>query len=165
MTVHYPHDFYVWYLDHSTREITEQVYLEDGTLLTANYPADLEWVLLPQFDTIMGLPVQKAEARTSYGEGFMELTLEPAYAWFTTGIPISTGPERHYGLPGLIVKLEYRNAKRFTFTLTDIEFKPFDRPIPIAPDKGIVVNKEEAIRPHTIKQKWLRQQKKLLDSQ
>lgn len=44
-----------------------------------------------------------------------------AIAWFTTDVPIPTGPRRYYGLPGLILELTYDDSKDF-FTFKSLEY-------------------------------------------
>ncbi|OEY72947.1 GLPGLI family protein [Salegentibacter salarius] len=56
-----------------------------------------EWEILPEKKKIKDFEVQKA--KTSFGG-------RDYVAWFTTEIPISDGPYKFTGLPGLILELE-----------------------------------------------------------
>ncbi|TDB64571.1 GLPGLI family protein [Arundinibacter roseus] len=44
-------------------------------------------------------------------------------AWFAHDLPISAGPERYFGLPGIILELDV-NEGDFVITATNIELKP-----------------------------------------
>lgn len=72
----------------------------------------IDWTITnaTETDQKSTLPVQKAIGITAKGD-----TLT---AWYTTSIPVSTGPKAYGGLPGLIVKLI--NGKT-TYQLTHIE--------------------------------------------
>lgn len=57
----------------------------------------LDWQVLQEFETILGHRVQKA---TTHFRGRQWI------AWFASDIPISDGPYKFKGLPGLILKVE-----------------------------------------------------------
>lgn len=67
---------------------------------------DFNWKIQPEFSEILGYKTQKAT--TEFGG-------RKWTAWFTSEIPISDGPYKFRGLPGLIVKLEdHTNSHQFT---------------------------------------------------
>ncbi|RPD43428.1 GLPGLI family protein [Paracnuella aquatica] len=84
-----------------------------------------KWILKDELDTIMSFACQKAEVNF----GGRKWT-----AWFTNEIPISTGPYKFSGLPGLIVKISDSQGY-WNFSLTDlVNFKtktyPFYKQVP-----------------------------------
>lgn len=63
-------------------------------------------------------------------------------AWFTTMIPVSSGPAGYCGLPGLILLVDIDNGKRIITARTiDTEFK--DQALIVKPDEGKKVTQEE----------------------
>lgn len=70
-----------------------------------------DWEILSDTLTILGYRCQKA---TCHFRG------RDYEAWFTTEIPISEGPWKFYGLPGLITKL-HDTAKHYSFELTGFQ--------------------------------------------
>ena len=61
-------------------------------------------------------------------------------AWYSPQIPVSSGPESYWGLPGLILEL---NAGRTTMLCTEIVLNPSEPIEIIKPKKGKEVNREE----------------------
>lgn len=86
-------------------------YIEDKNLF--------DWNILPATDSIFGFPVQKA---TTYFAG------RNYTAWFTNEIPISEGPYKFNGLPGLIIKIS-DDRNHYVFELTQIQ--KLKSPIPV----------------------------------
>lgn len=70
-----------------------------------------QWKILPENDTILSYPCGKAECR------FKGRTWT---AWFTAEIPVSEGPWKLCGLPGLILKAEDSEG-HYAFNATGIE--------------------------------------------
>lgn len=70
-----------------------------------------QWKIIESTDTILGYPCQKAT--NSYGG-------RNYTAWFTLDIPMSDGPWKLYGLPGLILKAE-DSSHIFRFEAIGIE--------------------------------------------
>ena len=61
-------------------------------------------------------------------------------AWYTPQIPVSAGPERYWGLPGLILEI---NAGRTTMLCTEIVINPEDVVEIKKPTKGKEVSRDE----------------------
>lgn len=61
-------------------------------------------------------------------------------AWYTPEIPVSTGPDEYWGLPGLILEV---NAGRTTILCTEIVLNPEEKVEIKAPSKGEKVTREE----------------------
>ena len=72
------------------------------------------WKLMPAKKVVAGYECQ--QALTTFGGRSWE-------AWFTRAIPVSEGPYKFYGLPGLIVKV--RDAHdNYVFELLSFESNP-----------------------------------------
>jgi GLPGLI family protein len=61
-------------------------------------------------------------------------------AWYTPQIPVSAGPERYWGLPGLILEI---NAGRTTMLCTEIIINPEEVVEIKKPSKGKEVSRDE----------------------
>ena len=61
-------------------------------------------------------------------------------AWYTPQIPVSTGPDTYYGLPGLILEL---NAGRTTMLCTEVAINTQEALEIEAPNKGKEVSRDE----------------------
>ena len=70
-----------------------------------------QWEIVEDTMTILGYPCQKAACRWR-GRTYS--------AWFTPEIPISEGPYKFVGLPGLILKVEDRDQK-YCFEIEEIQ--------------------------------------------
>lgn len=66
--------------------------------------------------------------------------IELVTAWYTPEIPVSTGPDEYYGLPGLILEI---NVGRTTMLCTEIVINPTEKVEIKAPTKGDKVTREE----------------------
>lgn len=77
----------------------------------------MKWNITNEKDTLLGYPIQKATC--SYHGRIWN-------AWFTTEIPISDGPWKFNGLPGLILKVR-DSQLQFGFTAKGIE--KYQKPI------------------------------------
>ena len=61
-------------------------------------------------------------------------------AWFTPQVPVSTGPDKHGGLPGLILEVSTDNT---TMLCTKVIMNPKEKMKIKISNKGTVVNAEE----------------------
>ncbi|MBQ3610561.1 MAG: GLPGLI family protein, partial [Bacteroidaceae bacterium] len=78
-----------------------------------------EWQLHSDTMTILSYPCQKATCRFR-GRDYT--------AWYTMEVPVSDGPWKLYGLPGLILKAEDSRG-HFSFTCTGLEQSRDAKPI------------------------------------
>ncbi len=160
--VDFNHNYFDWYYDVVKKQITEQRVLKDGTRVIARWPAALSWEISEETKEIAGYTVQKAIAHGHYlrDENRPDWDYGEAIAWFTTDIPFTTGPQRFYGLPGLIVRLEFTD-KSESYTLKNIEWDTGDTIV--IPADGIEVSKGQTLQfNQLLNKKWLKQQKKAL---
>lgn len=139
----------------NSKEIIEQNELENGTLLLAQWKQNIEWKILDETKIVNGYTVQKATTQSYNYPKDSSSNFGIATAWFTTEIPVSIGPYRYHGLPGLILELSFERYGA-TYKATNIDF---DTPV-VIPEikKGIKVSKIQSIHPYDIDKKWLRQQ-------
>lgn len=96
--------------------INEQALLVNRSFRRADYliqePLEVTaWQISTETKQLLGHTCQKATGNVK-GRTYT--------AWFTTDIPVSFGPWKLYGLPGLILEA-YDNANRIRFTCTRIE--------------------------------------------
>jgi GLPGLI family protein len=118
-----PRKIFDWYLNFKSKKVTEQEKKKDGKLIYATFDAiQIEWEIQNETKTILGYSVQKAVAKTHHfvkGKGTIEYG--DAIAWFATDLPFPSGPERFWGLPGLILELSFTKfigvyvAEKLTF--------------------------------------------------
>jgi len=93
-----------------------------------------DWKILSDTTTILGYHCQKAQCHWR-GRDWE--------AWFTPEIPLSEGPWKFYGLPGLITKL-HDEKKHYSFELTG--FQETEEPINIKIKKSQNIERKEFIR-------------------
>ncbi len=62
-------------------------------------------------------------------------------AWYAPEIPISTGPDEFFGLPGLILAIEINGE--YAFVATSIDLTPPPKGVFSKPDEGKKINQEE----------------------
>lgn len=92
-----------------------------------------KWDIGPETEIIAGFQAQKATT-TFAGRNYE--------AWFTPEIPISNGPYKFGGLPGLIIKIK-DSQEHYSFEL--VEFVELKDPVPIhfSLNNKLVVEKEK----------------------
>jgi GLPGLI family protein len=73
-------------------------------------------------------------------EGKEEVRTLEVTAWYTPQLPVSSGPNSYWGLPGLILEL---NAGRTTMLCTEIVLNPSDALEIDKPNKGKEVTRDE----------------------
>ncbi|MDR1369102.1 MAG: GLPGLI family protein [Dysgonamonadaceae bacterium] len=95
------------YKDYKKNEIYVRDNISTYSFLYKDELKPQDWEILSDTATILGYACQKAQCH--YRGRDWE-------AWFTTEIPISEGPWKFYGLPGLITKLHDRK-KHYSFEL------------------------------------------------
>lgn len=141
------------------RNTAESLYLEEADLMGKAFLVkeelkNLEWELTDETKKIGDYTVQKAvysKPRTrqmmSFGndtedEGKAKVITDTLVveAWYTTQIPVSHGPDKYWGLPGLILELK---DGRTTFLCTKVILNPEDGVEIKKPKKGKKVSREE----------------------
>lgn len=108
------------YLNQHSGIIVRQQYdrkKKDYVLWDYEAPA-YNWELRDEFRTIGEYKCQKATV--TYNEPGWGV----ATAWFTEDVPLSVGPERTYGLPGLIVEMGFENNWDAKYILKEIRYEP-----------------------------------------
>ncbi|RAJ29566.1 GLPGLI family protein [Pedobacter cryoconitis] len=92
-----------------------------------------KWAIENEKKTILGYNAQKATC--SFGG-------RKYTAWFTTEIPVSTGPWKFSGLPGLILKVEDNN-KNYVFEIAGLRKIKKDEPISLEQKEYIELTKTD----------------------
>lgn len=109
---------------------------DDHKFFKVVQPQQMTWKLNALKDTvILGYRCQRAY--TSFaGRDYT--------AWYTTQIPISEGPYKFNGLPGLIVKI-YDSKNQHRFTLTSIKKLKYIKPIALSKHNYIEITPQEYV--------------------
>jgi GLPGLI family protein len=121
------------FCDFKNRKKTEQKEFMTRTFLVEGDLSSFEWKISGNFTKILGYNCQEATWADS---------TRKVKAWFTTSIPVSSGPAGYGGLPGLILQLELNDGKQ-TITATAIDPNLNDTAILIKPGEGKKVSATE----------------------
>jgi GLPGLI family protein len=119
-------------------EMLGKVYIVEDSLITPN------WKILNDIKDVAGHICMKAMVEDT-------IKKQKIVAWFAQDIPVSAGPERLYGLPGLILELDINNGA-VIIEATKIENKKLVQELDLPKKmKGKKVNEaayQEVIRKH-----------------
>jgi GLPGLI family protein len=105
------------YKDYKKKEIRVRDNISTQSFTYKDELTPQDWEIVSDTATILGYCCQKAQCHWR-GRDWE--------AWFTTEIPLSEGPWKFYGLPGLITKL-HDTGKHYSFEL--IGFQEIEEPI------------------------------------
>ena len=109
-----------------SREYRHPLYTTDDT--------SLQWELAPGTKKVLGYTCQKAAVRY-LGRNYI--------AWFAPALPISSGPWKLRGLPGLILEVSYERGE-YQFDAVLIEEKPKDPAlIPFVKDRYSMTTRQK----------------------
>lgn len=122
-TVSFAPLFFINNYDFQTNTVEENRILDGNVILYAKWDNDLEWEITNEEKMISEYRVKKAILRKKIFQPNDDIEIEETYAWFTTDIPVPTGPDRLYGLPGLVLEVSY-NKTRSGFNFDKIEYIP-----------------------------------------
>lgn len=126
-------DFY--YDSLKNREVSQQ---RDGMLIEKNN-AKVEWVISTESKKIGEYLCYKATYQEPYiSRRSGEKNYREVVAWFAPILPHGYGPIHFYGLPGLVLELQYKHT---TYLATNIELS--DSAISVIFPKGKMITKEE----------------------
>jgi len=140
-------NFYIFKRQNSTKVSFTEKIVKDNYRYEQNID-DFNWKILPETKEVAGFLAQKAKASFS-GRNYT--------AWFTTEIPISEGPYKFRGLPGLILEIS-DNKGYYTFKLTgfkelndeiSMEFNP-ENYLEVSREKFLQIKEEYAENPFVI---------------
>lgn len=113
--------YHITNYDLNTNIFSEQRKL-NGKLFTAEWKNDFVWEITNETKEIGGYKVTKAITDSYEIKKGDDFHFGKASAWFTPDIPVSAGPGRYAGLPGLILEIEYeRGGTKYKFK--SIDFK------------------------------------------
>lgn len=110
---------YQIFKNHPMGKVTTTDRLATTNILCEEDNERLEWQLHPDTMTVLSYPCQKATCRFK-GRDYT--------AWYTPDIPVSDGPWKLHGLPGLILKVEDSRG-HFNFTCMGLEQSRDAKPI------------------------------------
>lgn len=103
------------YIDYKKDEKTELLEFMTREFRVKSPVEPLGWKMTNEYKSIQGYTCMGAELLDGEDE---------VVAYFTPEIPISSGPDKYYGLPGLILAVEQNGYT--TYLASKIELKPVD---------------------------------------
>ena len=117
--------------EHSTDyiDMLGKTYIVDDTLHTPT------WKILNQIKEVAGYICMKAETVDTVKN-------QKITAWFAQEIPVMAGPERYFGLPGLILELDI-NEGDVVITASKVEFKKLTNEFNLKKIKGKKISDAE----------------------
>lgn len=120
------------YFDIKNQMVTEQRDFMSRMFLIEFQPDTTAWKLTGNRREILGYPCMEA---------FYVKDSVKTMAWFAPSIPVSTGPDKYHGLPGLILEVNVNDGKRL---ITAASVTPGDiTALLVKPKKGKKVTREE----------------------
>lgn len=136
----------------ATKTFTNRVELFGKIFLIIDSLPDSKWALTGESKQIGSYTAYKATmsrevpqevfqfGRQSFQDNKPKMKTVNIIAWFTPQIPVSTGPHKYGGLPGLILEVSNDNT---TVLCTKVVINPKEKMKIKAPKKGTVVNMKE----------------------
>jgi GLPGLI family protein len=121
------------YCDLKNNKLIERKELMSRKFLITSDIKAFQWKLTGREKSILNYPCNEAT---------LELKDRKVTAWFTTKIPLSTGPAGYGNLPGLILELSINNGDR-TIIARQIDFGEVDKKLLTPPGDGKKVTREE----------------------
>jgi|ERR1043165_2632403 GLPGLI family protein len=115
----------------NNQRITQQDFMQRKFLITTDLKKE-DWKITGNQKMILNYPCQEATRQDSD----KKITV-----WFTTAIPVSTGPSLHCGLPGVVLAVDINNGDQ-TITATSVS-KEVDASKIQKPTEGKKVTQEE----------------------
>lgn len=98
------------YTDLENKTITSQEDFMQRKFLVEREMSSAQWKLTGQQKVILGYPCMEAVKKDS---------LQTIVAWFTSAIPVATGPAQFTGLPGLVLQVNINDGEQ-VITATSI---------------------------------------------
>lgn len=123
------------YHDIKSNNIVQQQDFMGKTFLIKDTTQKYAWKISKESKKIEGYTCQKAT---------LEEEDRLVEAWFTTAIPVATGPSGFYQLPGMILELHVKgtNSERW-LTTTKVSLEKLDKNTIVAPKKGKIVSRAD----------------------
>ena len=118
--------------------------IRNGAIIDINEGNSSKWEITSDTEIVASYLCQSAvgERKIFKKDGSTEIV--PFKVWFTTQIPISTGPVGISGLPGLVLKADIGNGTWIAYSISENKPDPSywkSRPIP-----GKIIEKEDYMR-------------------
>ena len=121
-----------------TRSVPGQKYLVTDTLPDYKWQLTNETKKIGNFTAIKAIGTDpEVDAKDKKDK---KATPDKITAWFTPELPIGTGPQKYWGLPGLILEL---HAGKDVFVLTEIVSNPKEKAAIEEPKEGKVVSEKQ----------------------
>jgi GLPGLI family protein len=118
------------YVDLDNKKVVEQKDLMGKVFLVRSNVTPLPWKFTGRQKMILGMPCMEAVSEK-----------DSTQAWYTTAIPVSTGPARLQGLPGLVLEAHW--GTNFSMVATSISTDPVSKESMPEPKKGKAVTAEQ----------------------
>jgi GLPGLI family protein len=119
---------YVIYRNFDQQKLVENHEMLGKTFLLEDSLMTYNWRVQNQIKDIAGYVCMKAET-------FDPIKNQKITAWFAQDIPVSAGPERYFGLPGLILELDINDGD-VVVTAQKVELKNVDTALVLPKMKG-----------------------------
>jgi len=119
---------YLVYRNFDTETLIENHEMLGKTYLLEDSLMKYNWRIQNQIKDVAGYVCMKAETYDS-------IKNQKIIAWFAQDIPVSAGPERYFGLPGLILELDINDGDVLV-TAQKVELKNVDKELILPKMKG-----------------------------
>lgn len=120
-----PGDAGALFLNFGSRNVLEATSLDDKSYIVTDTLHPFVWKLTDDTKTILGHVCKKAAATGKRGIAVV--------AWYAVDMPVPTGPDHFYGLPGLILMVDQENG---AVVYTAVELRPAPSVRELVPPSG-----------------------------
>ncbi len=124
----------ILFLDLASKEMIEQREFMTRMFLINSEIPDIEWKITGQQKMILDFPCMEATQTDTAGI--------ITRAWFTSSIPVQSGPAKYFNLPGLVLEVDKDNGQ-MQFIAKSVNFDAPDKSILKKPKDGKKVTRQE----------------------